>query len=444
MVKVITYGTYDLLHYGHIKLLERAKALGDYLIVGITSESFDRARGKLLVQQSLNKRIEAVKATGLADEIIIEEYDGQKIDDIKKYDIDIFTVGSDWKGKFDYLKDYCNVVYLDRTQGVSSTELRSKGNEIRIGIIGVSPSLTKFIDESMYISGITVSDMYIYNELPKYLLKYDFINTHSNINEFFDSVDAVYVNSIPDKRYLYAKKAIEHNKNVIIETPISLNKKDVTELYQLAKDNNVVLCEALKTAYSLAFQRMCLLLRSGIIGKIKSVEATCTSLSKNHSEWLYDKNAGGAMIDWGSYVVFAAISILGHDEKRIEFISSFDDNSVDIYTKVNMLYSNAEATLKVGIGVKSEGDMIISGTRGYIYVPSPWWKMDYFEVRREDFRDNKKYFYQFEGDGIRYELAEFIKCVRNNSDNNKLSYNESTKIAEVIEKFISKENVSYI
>lgn len=83
MTKVITYGTYNLLHYGRIKLLERAKALGDYLIVGVTSENYDRSRGKLLVQQSLTERIEAVKATGLADEIIIEEYDGQKIDDIK-------------------------------------------------------------------------------------------------------------------------------------------------------------------------------------------------------------------------------------------------------------------------------------------------------------------------------------------------------------------------
>lgn len=83
MTKVITYGTYNLLHYGHIKLLERAKALGDYLIVGVTSENYDRSRGKLLVQQSLTERIEAVKATGFADEIIIEEYDGQKIDDIK-------------------------------------------------------------------------------------------------------------------------------------------------------------------------------------------------------------------------------------------------------------------------------------------------------------------------------------------------------------------------
>ena len=103
MVKVITYGTYDLLHYGHIRLLERAKKLGDYLIVGVTADDFDKTRGKINVQQSLMERIEAVRATGLADEIIVEEYEGQKIDDIRRYDIDIFTVGSDWKGKFDYL-----------------------------------------------------------------------------------------------------------------------------------------------------------------------------------------------------------------------------------------------------------------------------------------------------------------------------------------------------
>ena len=131
MRKVITYGTYDLLHYGHVKLLERAKALGDYLIVGVTADDFDKTRRKINVQQTLMERIEGVRATGLADEIIVEEYEGQKIDDIKRYGVDIFTVGSDWKGKFDYLKAYCKVVYLERTQGVSSSELRSEKNELK-------------------------------------------------------------------------------------------------------------------------------------------------------------------------------------------------------------------------------------------------------------------------------------------------------------------------
>lgn len=85
MIRVITYGTYDLLHKGHIRLLERAKELGDYLIVGVTADNFDRSRGKINVQQTLAERIEAVKATGLADEIVVEEYEGQKIDDIRRY-----------------------------------------------------------------------------------------------------------------------------------------------------------------------------------------------------------------------------------------------------------------------------------------------------------------------------------------------------------------------
>ena len=131
MIKVITYGTFDLFHYGHQRLLERAKKLGDYLIVGVTTDDFDKKRGKINVQQSLMERIESVRATGLADEIIVEEYEGQKIDDIKRFDIDIFAIGSDWVGYFDYLNEFCKVVYLDRTQGVSSSEQRAKMRTVR-------------------------------------------------------------------------------------------------------------------------------------------------------------------------------------------------------------------------------------------------------------------------------------------------------------------------
>ena len=137
MKRVITYGTYDLLHEGHINLLRRAKALGDYLIVGVTNDSFDRERGKLNVRNNVLERVEAVKATGFVDQVIIEDYMGQKIDDILKYDVDIFAIGSDWEGKFDYLKEYCEVVYLPRTKGVSSTMLRAESETIvNIGVVG--------------------------------------------------------------------------------------------------------------------------------------------------------------------------------------------------------------------------------------------------------------------------------------------------------------------
>ena len=157
MVKVITYGTYDLLHYGHIRLLERAKALGDYLIVGITSDDYDKTRGKINNQQSLMERIKAVKDTGLADEIIVEEYEGQKIDDIRRMGVDIFTVGSDWEGYFDYLNEYCKVVYLPRTEGISSSYVRTEKRKVRIGLVGSAVFRTKFISESRFVTGVEVT-----------------------------------------------------------------------------------------------------------------------------------------------------------------------------------------------------------------------------------------------------------------------------------------------
>ena len=151
MTKVITYGTFDLFHQGHINLLKRAKALGDYLIVGVTTDNFDLERGKLNTCNNVMERIEAVRSSGLADQIIIEEYRGQKIDDIHRYGVDIFAIGSDWTGYFDYLKEFCKVVYLPRTEGISSTQLRDERNTVEIGMIGTGSIARRFLDEAEFI-----------------------------------------------------------------------------------------------------------------------------------------------------------------------------------------------------------------------------------------------------------------------------------------------------
>ena len=157
MKKVITYGTFDLFHEGHYNILKRAKEQGDYLIVGVTSDNYDKSRGKLNVQQSWVARIENVqKKSGFADQIIVEEYYGQKIEDIKKYDIDSFVIGSDWKGKFDYLNEYCQVIYLERTKGVSSTQLRNENRGIiKLGSVGTGRIAKRMCYESKYVSGIS-------------------------------------------------------------------------------------------------------------------------------------------------------------------------------------------------------------------------------------------------------------------------------------------------
>ena len=278
MVKVITYGTYDLLHYGHVRLLERAKALGDYLIVGVTSDTFDRERGKINVQQSLMERVEAVRATGLADEIIIEEYEGQKIDDIKRLNVDIFTVGSDWKGKFDYLKAYCQVVYLDRTSGVSSTEIRSEQQVVRLGLVGESPILNKIERESQYVNGLesgkvfTLNDTYLSDSLKRPSQQ------AASYQDLLDDSDALYVISAPEKHYAQIKEALQKGKHVLCESPVTMETEQWEELRQMAKDRKLVLMDSIKTAYSVAYYRLLLLAKGGVIGDIISVDATCTSL----------------------------------------------------------------------------------------------------------------------------------------------------------------------
>ena len=195
MKKVITYGTFDLFHEGHYRLLERAKALGDYLIVGVTTESYDKTRGKLGVVDSLMTRIENVKKTGFADEVIIEEGAGQKFSDIKKYGIDIFTVGSDWTGCFDYLNEFCQVVYLERTQNISSTMLREQKRHIqRIGVIGTGRIANRFMPEAKLVSGVSMQGVYNPHaeSADRFAKRWD-IAAYHDLESFFANVDIVYV-----------------------------------------------------------------------------------------------------------------------------------------------------------------------------------------------------------------------------------------------------------
>ncbi|WP_281951145.1 glycerol-3-phosphate cytidylyltransferase [Nitrosophilus kaiyonis] len=125
MKRVITYGTFDLFHIGHLNLLKRAKSLGDELIVGVSTDEFNAIKGKFSFIP-YKDRVEIVKSIQYVDKVIPEKSWDQKIEDIKKYKIDILVMGDDWSGKFDFLKDFCDVIYLDRTKDVSSTELKNK------------------------------------------------------------------------------------------------------------------------------------------------------------------------------------------------------------------------------------------------------------------------------------------------------------------------------
>jgi choline-phosphate cytidylyltransferase len=447
MTKVITYGTYDLLHYGHISLLERAKALGDYLIVGVTSDGFDKIRGKINVQQSLMERVAAVRETGIADEIIVEEYEGQKIDDIKRYDIDIFAIGSDWDGYFDYLNEFCKVVYLDRTQGISSTEIRSKNMEISLGLVGELESIDKYENECRFVNGIKVSAVCSDSDkiLEKKRNRYACVT--NNFDELLNVVDAVYLCSHPSRHYEQIKKALLAGKHVLCESPIVMRRDEMKELSALADKQGCILMNSIKTAYSTAYARLNLITKDGRIGKIVSVDATCTSLRDGIPETSEEAYASWSSIcEWGPFALLPVFQILGteYEKKHITSHIANVNHKYDTFTKIDFVYKDSVATVKIGKGVKSEGELVVSGTKGYIYVPAPWWKTDYFEVRYENIENNKKYFYQLDGEGIRYEMAIFLRSIHKGKSVASIDYEVSQGIVGVIEDFMNGVDVTYL
>ena len=320
---VITYGTYDLLHQGHINLLRRAKELGDYLIVGVTSDSFDRGRGKLNVRNNVLERVEAVKATGYADEVIIEDYLGQKIDDIQKYDVDIFAIGSDWEGKFDYLNEYCKVVYLPRTEGISSTQLREEiQTNYRIGIVGSGRIANRFLPESKVVNGAEVSAvMNPEKERADAFARIYGIEAFTDYAKFLQNVDLLYVASPHLTHYEYVKKALLANKHVLCEIPFVLSKEQALELYRIAEERGLVLLEASKTAYCPAFGHIVTLVKSGIIGDVVDVKASLSKMVPPPTRELDPMQAGGAMTEHAPLTLLAIIKLLGIDWHDVDFHS---------------------------------------------------------------------------------------------------------------------------
>ena len=445
MKKVITYGTYDLLHQGHINLLKRAKDLGDYLIVGVTNDSFDRERGKLNVRNNVLERVDAVRDTGLADQIIIEDYVGQKIDDIQKYDVDVFAIGSDWEGKFDYLKEYCEVVYLARTEGISSTMLRSETEEtVSIGVAGCGRIARRFVPEADKVDAALVTAVYdIDKSAADRLAEGHDVKVCSDYEQLVAGVDAVYVATPHVFHYEQVRYALEHGRHVLCETPLVLDGAQARELYRLAESKGLVLLEANKTAFSPAFKHMVTLVKSGLIGDVVGMDASESKLwgNANLKRELDPAMAGGSLYEMGSYPLLPIVKLLGADYRNVNIYSRMNEDGVDVYTRGVIMHDNAVSSFQLGLGVKTEGDLVISGTKGYVYVPSPWWKTEYFELRYEDQNMNKKYFYSWAEPGLRYEIQEFVSCIVNKRMvSSCLTPKESIFMADVMQQFGERKN----
>lgn len=362
-----------------------------------------------------------------------------------RYGVDIFAIGSDWKGYFDYLNEYCQVVYLERTAGVSSSELRAEKREVRLGLVGDQQYLNKFEKESHYVNGVKIVGLCTSPSLSSGFS--DALKSLPYVTDDYDSllpqVDAIYLISKPADHYHQIKKALEMGKHVLCDPPIALSVNEWQELNSLAKEKNCILMDAIRTAYSTAYYRMLLLVKSGRIGTVMSIDSSCTSLRDNDltSEELNEK--WNSLCTWGPNAMLPIFQILGTQYSQKCITSHIEDDSImyDNFTKIAFVYPHAVASIKVGKGVKTEGELVISGTTGYIYVPAPWWKTDYFEIRREDPAQNKRYFYQLDGEGIRYELVSFLKAIQDGKNYSYIDDRVSKAFVEVIEDYYNKKDL---
>ncbi len=199
--------------------------------------------------------------------------------------------------------------------------------------------------------------------------------------------------------------------------------------------------EAHKTAHCPAFNHLIVMLKSGVIGDIVDVEASLSRLLVDKKRREFDASqAGGVMYESGVYPLLPIFKLLGTDYKDIRFYSRME-NGVDVFTKGVINFENAVCSFKLGLGVKTEGNLVISGTKGYAYVEAPWWKTDYFELRYEDQNQNKKFFYKWDGEGLRYEIQEWMMCILNKRLSSvRLRRCESIAMVRVMQQFTEQKN----
>ena len=437
MKRVITYGTFDLFHQGHYNILKRARELGDYLIVGVTSESYDIERGKLNVQDSLLKRIENVRKTGFADEIIVEEYQGQKLSDITKYNIDLLVVGSDWRGKFDYLKNYCQVVYLERTKNISSTKLRGEGTTYTVGVVTDNDQDNGIVWETKYVSGLHVECVFSENAeaaesfCDKYEMDYYYSVEADNgewqqgFDCFLSQVDIVYIKTEQPKREKYIRRSLELGKYVISDAPMTENKEKLKDLFALAAARHVLLVEKINLVYLRAFNQLVWQTHSALVGDIVCVKC---SISQDHFE------GGRSFSETAVLPLCAIIKILGRNYQEVNSNVVKDRSGNCIYDMITMKYQDALATIEIGTTVDVEDEFVVIGTKGRVTIPGDWWNTGYFEAKIDDSKGLKRYCFNFEGNGLRYLLQELLIMISDErTECTRLFNEESETLADILE-----------
>lgn len=288
-------------------------------------------------------------------------------------------------------------------------------NTLKLGIIGTGRIAQRFVKECEEVPYIAIAAVFNPHEgsaeaFVKQYLDRECITT-DDLGVLWSAVDVIYVASPHATHYAYAKQALEQGKHVLCEKPMCLSGDQAVELYRIARERRRILMEAIKTAYCPGFQGILKLVESGKIGAVCDVEACFTRLGNSALREVWDVESGGSYTEFGTYTLLPIAKLLGTESKDIQFWSLPAQTGVDSYTRTTITYDHANATAKTGLGIKSEGQLVISGTNGYILVPSPWWLTKHVEVHYENPNKVECYEYPYEGSGLRYEITSFVKKV---------------------------------
>ena len=320
--------------------------------------------------------------------------------------------------------------------------------KVRIGVIGTGRIAERFVQE--VISG-KAKDVAVISSVcnphresaDRFAGKYALTNVTQDPEELAGCCDAVYIASPHETHAEYTEKMLKLGLSVLCEKPMAFTAEKAARLYQLAKEQHCTLMEAVKTAYCPGFLNLIEVAQSGRIGQIRDVEACFSRLTPSNVRELRDLDYGGSFTELGSYTLLPVFRLLGTDYRKLEFHLLPCENGLDVYAKTVFEYPNAQALCKTGLGVKSEGQLLIAGTKGYILAESPWWLTKKFVVRYEDPQKMEQFVYPYEGTGLQYEIQEFCRRVGEKVTENK-TVAESIAAAGVMEAFLENRRKEHL
>ncbi|MBQ7680229.1 MAG: Gfo/Idh/MocA family oxidoreductase [Butyrivibrio sp.] len=317
---------------------------------------------------------------------------------------------------------------------------------MKLGIIGTGRIAARFVPEAAQVAGIRLTG--VYNPHPGSAER--FVQAHggsqtmtplTDLSSLFDLCDAVYIASPHETHYDYIMAALAHDKHVLCEKPMVLSAQEVEQCFRLAREKNLVLMEGLKTAYCPGYQKLLAVAADGCIGEVRLIDSCFTKLEDPGRRELTDRVYGGSFTELGSYVLLPILDLFGSGYERILFSSIRNALGLDILTRAELTYPDRLTSATCGLGVKAEGRLLISGTKGYIHVEAPWWKTARFTVHFEDPTHQMSYEAPFEGDGLRYEIAEFMRQI-NKTDSARMdpgAVGRSICLADLMARFLVSE-----